>query len=418
MRIIRFLGALSTGWILFGAGVSAAVSFTPLGDLTGDPSSVAGAISADGRVIVGQIGAEAFRWNAGSGVEILGRPRHAQEDAVVIPTDVSADGTTVVGTTRNFGLNIPTAWRWTGETGIQRAGDEPFVAFVGEASGVSGDGTELVGHRGTGNFTHADATLMPYSLLGGGQILPRPPLEIDGLPGDTLSSKATAISDDGTRIALYRHFHRELELPGSSTTVRIVGSEAYRAVFDGIETEVTALPDLPGSIASRPFAISGDGSTIVGSSYTSGAGQYAVRWDAEGRVHALAPRNPSGTSRALATSHDGSTIVGTDGRAFVWDEAHGLRDLRVLLEGLGLDLDGWTLLEATDVSADGRTIVGLGEYRGDDPIHARRESFIVVIPEPSTALMMVLGLAGLCIQGRRHVSGPARVGGDPSRWDA
>jgi hypothetical protein len=73
-----------------------------------------------------------------------------------------------------------------------------------------------------------------------------------------------------------------------------------------------------------------------------------------------------GVGTAAACSADGSIVVGKIGygstvHAFVWDAAHGLRDLNTVLAtdyGLGGVLAGWTLLDATDVSADGRTIVG------------------------------------------------------------
>ena len=43
-----------------------------------------------------------------------------------------------------------------------------------------------------------------------------------------------------------------------------------------------------------------------------------------------------------------------------WTPRRGLTEIRVELESLGLDLTGWTLREATGVSADGTVIVGRG----------------------------------------------------------
>jgi hypothetical protein len=51
----------------------------------------------------------------------------------------------------------------------------------------------------------------------------------------------------------------------------------------------------------------------------------------------------------------------------VWDTVHGLRMLDDVLSnehGLGASLAGWTLLEATDISTDGRVIVGNGTAPG------------------------------------------------------
>jgi uncharacterized membrane protein len=72
------------------------------------------------------------------------------------------------------------------------------------------------------------------------------------------------------------------------------------------------------------------------------------------------------TGVAKATSADGSTIVGyafnySDPRAFIWDVDNGIRDLKQALLELGVDeVSDWTLSEATDISANGQTIVGVG----------------------------------------------------------
>ena len=63
---------------------------------------------------------------------------------------------------------------------------------------------------------------------------------------------------------------------------------------------------------------------------------------------------------------------------------------------MGVDLDGWSLLSATDVSADGRTIVGFASKQG----FASR-GYIVVIPEPGTGVLLLLGLA-LLVTAERH----------------
>ncbi len=72
-----------------------------------------------------------------------------------------------------------------------------------------------------------------------------------------------------------------------------------------------------------------------------------------------------GQGIAYAVSADGSVVVGTgeyaSSRAFIWDQSHGMRNLKEVLENdYGLDLTGWTLTRATGISADGLTIVGYG----------------------------------------------------------
>jgi len=75
-------------------------------------------------------------------------------------------------------------------------------------------------------------------------------------------------------------------------------------------------------------------------------------------------------------------------RAFIWTEEHGLRAIQDVLESeYGLDLTGWTLEVAFDVSSDGRTIVGSGPNPDGDI-----EAWSVVLPEPSAGLLFGLGL--------------------------
>ena len=71
------------------------------------------------------------------------------------------------------------------------------------------------------------------------------------------------------------------------------------------------------------------------------------------------------SSRALGVSDDGDTIVGWGSteagqEAFVWTAEHGMERLESRLTSSGLSLGGWTLVQATGISASGRTIVGWG----------------------------------------------------------
>ena len=95
-------------------------------------------------------------------------------------------------------------------------------------------------------------------------------------------------------------------------------------------------------------------------------------------------------------SADGSVVVGSSGfKAFIWDAANGMRSLEQVLLDQGIDLTGWDLNAALAVSADGQTVVG----RGIGP--AGEEGWIATIPEPSTALLLGLGLLGLGMAGSK-----------------
>jgi hypothetical protein len=84
---------------------------------------------------------------------------------------------------------------------------------------------------------------------------------------------------------------------------------------------------------------------------------------------------------------DGSVAVGeylrfgTNGtRAWLWREGEGIVDLQEYLAdtvGLSLELNGWLLSVASDVSADGLTIVG----QGRNPTGCE-QAFLVRLPGP------------------------------------
>jgi hypothetical protein len=119
------------------------------------------------------------------------------------------------------------------------------------------------------------------------------------------------------------------------------------------------------------------------------------------------------SSVANAVSEDGLTVVGRsnvgplniDEAAFIWDQAHGMRNLRdVLISDYGLDLTGWKLSSATGVSADGKQIAGFGTNPsgGSEGWFADLSATTAAVPEPSS--LIVWGLVGLVAawRTRRH----------------
>ena len=198
------------------------------------------------------------------------------------------------------------------------------------------------------------------------------------------------------------------EISGSGDVVvgtRNVGLDTGEAVR--WENGVTVvLGDLPGGIE-RSFAngISSDGTTIVGFGHSEN-GREATRWK-NGSVLSLGDL-PGGmvSANALAVSGDGSVVVGLgdhdgDVEPFYWTEAGGMRNLRAVLESLGVVLPDDVDLEwATHVSNDGRRILGTGTAPNADPFGSPQELiWLATIPEPTTG----------CAARRR----PPRPGGQP-----
>ena len=70
-------------------------------------------------------------------------------------------------------------------------------------------------------------------------------------------------------------------------------------------------------------------------------------------------------------------------------------ELGQYLTDQGLDLTDWTLEGAVSISDSGTTIVG----NAKNPL-GQQEAWIAVIPEPSTGLLLTLGLVGLAVARR------------------
>jgi len=364
------------GSILVASGTSADLvpSFQGLGVLPGGNNSWAYGVSADGTTVVGTSQSDnpyvqAFRWTAEQGMVGLGwlpGGGHTTRG-----TRVSADGSVVVGNAWYVGeCTITHAFRWTPDDGVVDLGTLTGLCGQSFGHGVSGDGSVVVGSSsaeivGTAPYRWTpEEGMVTLSGVGGGG--------------------ATDVSADGTVV---------------------VGGRPHGALSEAFwwteETGPVGLGDLPGgAFFSSANAVSADGEVVVGES-DSHKRTEAFRWtEDQGMVGlgVLWDYQGYGRSHALDTNADGTVVVG-DGvidvygntAAFIWDEQTDMRRLQDVLETeYGLDLDGWHLLEAKGVSDDGLTIVGYG----DGPA-GRREAWVARVPEPSTLLLIAMCALGM-----------------------
>ncbi|MEL7473223.1 MAG: hypothetical protein AAGK04_07895 [Planctomycetota bacterium] len=349
------VAALSLSFI--SATVVAQATFTGLGDLPGGVSeSRAFGVNADGSVVVGlsrsSTGIEAFRWTSVSGIDGLGDL--AGGAAFSRASGVDGSGDVVVGWSE--GANGLEAFRWTSDAGMQGLGDLAGGAFESVAQDINVDGDVIVGWSRSSQGREAFRWTSAGGLEG-----------LGALPSGGFYSAAFGVSADGQRVV------------GQSQSQPGPAFEAFRGTtFGGLE----GLGDFDGGdFESLAFDTNADGSVVVGYG-ESDQGFVAFRWTAEDGLVSLGDL-PGGDfeSTAKGVNADGSVIVGhgeaPEGRrAIIWTETLGFRDLaNVLSNEFALNLDGWTLTEATAISANGLAIVGYGLNPEGDT-----EAWIATIP--------------------------------------
>lgn len=317
---------------------SRAAELLGLGDLPGGEFfSQALAVSADGRVVVGQshsaTGREAFRWTRTEGLHGLGFfPGGAYSKA----TAVSADGAVIVGAAATD--TRLEAFRWRRGEGLRPLGrlyPEPF--WSSHANAVSADGGVIVGWSQTEVGIEAFRWTDQLGMVALGI----------GSSNPYASSEARSVSADG------------------SVAVGTSGPPhpTHQAVLWNTAQEITHLGDLPGSnLYSQAQAVSADGRVVVGRGNGS-AGPQAFRWVAETGMRPLEHGPELAETLAFAVSADGRIVAGTANfstrpTAVLWDAAGAVMTLAALLQAQGVEVGDWNLMAATGMSADGRVIVG------------------------------------------------------------
>ena len=299
------------------------------------------------------------------------------------PTGVSDNGAIAVGNDDGSGR---TGLRWTQSTGAV-----PLSSSLASPTAISADGSVIVG-VGISGFR-----IVPIRWTLSEGVTPLNP------PFGSIDSRALAVSGDGTIAAGFTSFSGQI-----TQATRWVGAQPE------------ALPFLPGGTTnSQAFALSTDGSTIVGYAGGLSAGNvHAVRWTEDAGISDLGAMGGF-NSVATGVSSDGSLIVGyivptktstevtgfistiggmttelsllgqsviprgisADGKfvighnqddggplhGFFWTPGSGVRDLSDVLTheyDLTDQLGGWTGLYATTMSSDGRFVGGGGFYNG------------------------------------------------------
>jgi probable HAF family extracellular repeat protein len=345
----------------------AGATFTPLGDLAGGIfESRATDVSADGSTVVGYgttaAGWNAFRWTGGTGMVNLGTVAGHQQS---VAWGTSDNGSTVVG--ESFMGSGPMGFRWTSGSGLQGMGYWNPSGGNDRAKGISGDGQVIVGDGAAPALvgTHA------FRWTSGGGFMDLGYVQPDG----SYASAADSSADGSVVVGVSR-------APGNAQGFRWTSGSGMQG-----------LGDLAGGpIDSNALDVNNDGSIIVGYGKPTDGRQTAVKWT-NGVIQSLGRLSASSfESVANDCSDDGSIVYGMcDDVAVVWDATLGMRRLtQALSESYGLNLPGWNLTNVWGCSADGLTVVGWGVNPS-----LQREAWMLklseypAVPEPSSVVALV-----------------------------
>jgi probable HAF family extracellular repeat protein len=334
MRFGGGFACLVAGLLALPSAARAEFSFQGIDGL--DPDIVR--ISGDATTVAGESGDRPALWTPATGTAVLGDLPGG--DANGSAYGISLDGAVLVGRVGSAG-GIE-AFRWTADGGMlglgDLAGEGPFASA---ALDVSADGAVIVGHS---SATWPILRAFRWTAATG-------ILDLGSFPGGDGFAIAHAVTPDG-----------EIVVGGSRMAAR---EEAFRW---SAATGMVALGVVPGASSSRALAVSGDGGVVVGIG-TGPQGFEAFRWTEASGMVGLGSLDPADfASSASGVSADGNVVVGIgsgaadfNGEAFVWFPGTGMLNLRDYLVANGVSsAQGWRLIEAASVSADGRTLVGTG----------------------------------------------------------
>ena len=345
------LKALTSAWVLAWMATvawSQGPSIRWLGTHNGNRSTAWG-VSRDGSVVIGTISYSsydlAFRWTA-AGMEVLNVP-----GSDPMPWGISWDGSVIVGRSIHY-IWYYRGFIWTADRGVRMVDCSGFDST--SCYGISGNGLIVVGGSSSPTYGWIGPLGSPCNLIG------------------CARSSLLDASYDGSVAAGFCGYN------GSRRAI------IYRRATGTVQQ--LGLP--PGYPEAFAWSISGDGSVVIGITFSS------PDWDPTGAFY----WTESEGARVLSTlggakswvfkgiSVDGSVIVGAsqnaagEWRAVRWRRVQGQYRIEDLNQTYAASLaNGSVLRSAHGMSPDGRYIVGWGYNAAT----GRNEAFVLDTNAPN-----------------------------------
>ncbi|OOZ52381.1 hypothetical protein BOW41_12535 [Solemya velum gill symbiont] len=283
-----------------------------------------------------------------------------------VGSGISGDGKVVIGSIGNtIFSNGPVQYEsfaWT-EDGISMLGMISGDS-VSQAYDASFDGSVVVGASQTFDDSPSVNLISEQAFKwteAGGMIT------FPNIFDDQINSNARGVSSDGKKIVVNAQSSSQ-------------GKNAYLwDENDGIiRLGHLGVFERPANYITNATAISGDGSTVVGTSRTNRTITQAFRWTESSGMVGLGFLGDGGDDKhasfARAASHNGGVIVGFDQNLTTYDREAFKYTNDTGMISLG-DLDGGaTQSVAYDVSANGDVIVGVGTGERNEDLYGKKNA--------------------------------------------
>lgn len=345
-------------------------SFTTLGDLPGGTfASFANAVSPDGTYVVGSSRSssgrhEAFRWDAQNGMIGLGHLDATYTGRQSFAYGVSNNGI-VVGESRGKGTRE--AFRWNNGT-MEGLGILPNMQFS-IARAISADGSVIVGDSNYQSSGTSRTEAFRWDATNG----------IAGLgylAGGSNFSRASSITSDGNVIV------------GSSQSSN--GTTQVSRWENGVMTTSQTIAET--HQRSEGVGVTQDGSTILVNARTTSGQNASYLWTDDSVLNL--PLNPP-----TGITDDGSMILFSQLLYFTeLTEYINIFD-QLIADGFDLRNEGWINFFPTDISADGSTVVGYGEYQTENGSYVFEAWSAKMSPVPIPPALWLFGSAFLGLLG-------------------